>query len=231
MNIEEFKRNHPVGFCKVPENRAKVPLLSVGAEKFVAPLVVDLRGYCTKTEDQGQYPYCAAYTASQFAENIKWRVNGYPKDIDPVPLYNFAKSIDGDPHGDGTTLDAVCEALRHFGYFDPDKCKTRLIWGGSGARDAVKFAIHRYGVALGAFNITEEWYGKNKNDCIIKNGKSPHVGGHANLIAGYNLTGVILQNSWGLSFGLDGFSIMTWEEFDRQFIYAAVLTNALDGLK
>lgn len=231
MNIEEFKKNHPVGFCKVPKDKLKVPLLAVGSEQFVAPLVVDLRGYCTKTEDQGQYPHCAAYTASQFAENIKWRVNGYPKDIDPVPLYNFAKSIDGDPNGDGTTLDAVCEALRHFGYFDPDKCRTRLIWGGSGARDAVKFAIHRYGVALGAFNITEEWYGKFANDAIIKNGNSPHVGGHAVTVVGYNLTGLIIQNSWGKTWGLDGFGIITWEEFDRQFIYAAVLTNALDGLK
>ena len=228
MNIEEMKKR--VGFCKVPE-RNKVPMLCVGAEKFVPPLVVDLRGYETKTEDQGQYPHCAAYTASQFAENIKWRVNGYPKDIDPVPLYNYAKSIDGDPHGDGTTLDAVCEALRHFGYFDPDKCKTRLIWEGSGARDDVKLAVHRYGCALGAFNISEEFYYKNARDCIIKDSKAPLVGGHAMEIAGYNLTGVILHNSWGLDWGMDGFGIITWEEFDRQFIYAAVLTNALDGLK
>ena len=232
LQHEDFKAKHPVGFCKIPSDRAKVPLLSVGGQRFVAPLEVDLRGYETRTENQGQLPYCAAYTAAGFTENIKWRVNGYPKDIDPVPLYKFAKTIDGDPNGDGTTLDAVCEALRHYGYFDADKCRTRLIWGDEGnARDNIRFALHRYGVALGAFNITEEWYDKNKVNHVVAIPNSPHIGGHAVEICGFNQQGVIVHNSWGVEWGLKGFAIVSWSEFDSQFIYAAVLTNALDGLK
>lgn len=231
INIEEFAKCHKVGFCRTP-NKDSTPILSVGSEQFIAPLEVDLRGYETKTEDQGSLPYCAAFTAAGFTENVKWRVNGYPKQIDPNPIYAYAKRIDGSPNTDGTTLNAVCDALRHFGYFDPDKCKTRLIWGAEpNSRENLKFAIHRYGVALGGFNITSEWYEKCEGNEVIGRSNTQFIGGHAVVICGYNPQGVVIHNSWGLNWGKKGFAIISWPEFDRQFVYAAVLTNALDGLK
>ena len=227
----KFEHEHQVGFCKVPNNLDSIPLLKASSRKFIAPVTVDLRDYCTKTEDQGNKPWCAAYTAAQWAENILWRVNDYPENIDPTWIYEYAKSVDGDPHGDGTTLVAVLEALLNKGTFDKSICKIKVINRGENARQSVKYAIHKFGCILGAFNITKEWYSLcNRDTAVTGKRNNVSMGGHAVLICGYNADGVIIQNSWGESWGEYGFGLVTWEAFDKQFLYASVLSNSLNGM-
>lgn len=227
----EFAELHKVGFCKIPSNIGNIPALKASSEKFVAPATVDLRDYCTKTEDQGSKPWCAAYTAAQWCENIKWRINDYPEDVDPTWIYSYAKSVDGDPNGDGTTLVAVLEALLDKKLFDSSKCRIKVIGSGNSAKDSIRFAVHKFGCILGAFNITDEWYSaRNGNTSVKAQRVYNSVGGHAVLICGYNRDGVIIQNSWGLNWGSYGFGLITWNAFEQQFLYAAVLSNALDGL-
>ena len=225
------QQNHPiVGFCKVPQNIGQLPVLEFAYGSFKAPDTVDLRDYCTRTEDQGSTPMCAAYTAAGFAENILWRKYDVPQQIDPVPLYKFAKQIDGDPNGDGTTLVAVCDALLNKGYFNKNICKTQIIQFGAEAK--IRYAIHKFGCCLGAFSITREWYDCNRENAVITGRtKNDSEGGHAVLICGYTRDWVIIQNSWGEDWGSYGFGFVTWEAFRKQFLYAAVISNALDGLK
>lgn len=219
-----------IGCCKVPKDIDKLPTLQFANGGFVAPDTVDLRDYCTKTEDQGSTPMCAAYTAAGFAENILWRKTDVPTQIDPVPLYKFAKTIDGDADGDGTTLPAVCDALLYKGYFNADVCKTQIIQ--FNAEQMIRYAIHKFGCCLGAFNITREWYDCNmENPLITGTVKNETEGGHAVLVCGYTRDYVIIQNSWGVDWGRYGFGFVSWEAFRKQFLYGAVLTNALDGLK
>ena len=227
----EFANLHQVGFCKVPDNIEEIPSLKASSDKFIAPATVDLRDYCTRTEDQGSKPWCAAYTAAQWCENIKWRLNDYPEDIDPTWIYEYAKSIDGDPYGDGTTLVALLKALLNKKLFDSNICKIKIINRGSTSKNNVKFAVHKFGCILGAFNITEEWYNARNGNTSVKSQQVYNsVGGHAVLICGYNRDGVIIQNSWGVNWGAYGFGLITWNAFERQFLYAAVLSNALNGL-
>lgn len=230
VNVREFKKLHKVGFLKVPANLAEMPKLKA-VKGFLAPSTVDLRDYCTATEDQGSKPWCAAYTAAGWTENIKWRINDTIEQIDPTPIYKYAKTIDGDPYGDGTTLSAVLESLLHLGYFDRSKCRIRTIVGGAGAKLAVKYAVHKFGCVLSGFNITDEWYEKNSKDSVVTGDpKFSACGGHAVLICGYNKHGVIIQNSWGKEWGKWGFGLISWNAFNTQFMYGAVLSNALDGL-
>jgi len=228
---EEFAKLHKVGFCKIPTDIDELPALKASSSRFIAPATIDLRDYCTKTEDQGSKPWCAAYTAAQWCENIKWRINDYPENVDPTWIYSYAKSIDGDPKGDGTTLVAVLKALLYKKLFDEKLCKIKVISKGSSARSNVKYAIHKFGCILGAFNITQEWYTVRNGNMSVKgiNGYES-VGGHAVLFCGYNRDGVIIQNSWGEGWGSYGFGLISWNAFDQQFLYAAVLSNALDGL-
>lgn len=231
MSMEDFKKEHPAGFCAVPADLDSLPVLMMRGGRFVAPDTVDLRDYCTRTEDQGSKPWCAAYTAAQWCENVKWRVNDYPEDVDPTWIYSYAKSVDGSPNTDGTTLVAVLEALLDRKMFNPDKCKVKVI-GRIGGIDRIKYAVHKFGCALGAFNITDEWYNLSDGNTtsVTGNGDRRDLGGHAVLICGYNRDGVIIQNSWGTGWGSYGFGLITWNAFSRQFLYGAVLSNALDGL-
>ena len=219
------------GGLKVPEKILKREMFCA-TKNFSAPEELILKGYCTPVENQGNLPYCAAYSASSFAENILWRKNHYHRDIDPVPLYKYAKTIDGDPNGAGTYLECTMEALLEKGYFDKDICQIKQIGGelmfgnGSAIKD-VKFAIHRYGVCMAGFNITTEWYSPRNN--IIKADRSyGSEGGHAVIICGYDKDGFIIMNSWGESYADKGFVKVSYNAFSKQFIYTTVMTHVLD---
>lgn len=234
IDISEMIRMHPVGDCKIPENLDSLPSLSVSSKQFQAPSTIDNRDYCLKTLNQGQLPWCAAYTAKMFCEVVKWMERDYPDQnlISAETIYKYAKSIDGDPNGEGTTLTAVLQSLLDKGIFDKNKCKIQVIRKNSMSRENVKYAIHKFGTLPSAFNCTTEWYSLNKNKtCITGNGNYSVCGGHAVLIDYYDRDGVGFCNSWGEDYGMWGHGMMTWRMFDEQFLYAACLTNVFDGLK
>lgn len=230
----ELSHQYITGDCKIPDNIDTLPKLSLPKHPFVAPRRIDNRDQCIPTGDQGQLPHCAAWTMRGYMGAIMWKRNDYPPtDINPSEIYSHAKKIDGDPNGNGTTLTAVLDYALKNKIFDSNKCKIEVIWNVSNARDCVKYAIHKYGCILSAFNITTEWYTCNKQKSSITGNGSyrRNAGGHAVLAVGYDENGIYIQNSWGEQWSQWGFGLITWEEFDRQFLYAACLSNALDGLK
>ena len=228
--MNKYAKMFVPGGLKVPKELKKSRLFCA-AKNFQAPKELILIGYCVPVDDQGQLPWCAAYSAANYAENLLWRKRGYHQEINPAPLYNYAKSIDGDPNGDGTYLECTLEALLKYGYFDSSVCKIKTIGGGTfgnnSALNDIKYAIHKYGVVMAGFNITDEWFNPKKG--VVCGGGSSR-GGHAVLIVGYDEDGVLIQNSWGASYAHDGFVYLTNRAFDEQFMYAAFLTRALDGL-
>lgn len=223
------KMFNPYGL-KVPARLAKKNLLKFGARtEHPGRLILD--GYATAVENQGDKPYCAAYSASSFAESVLWRKNGYRTEIDPDPLYFHAKKIDGDPGGDGTYLECTLDALLERKYFDRGVCKVKTFGGnrfGSSGLPAVKNAIHRYGVCIAGFDITGEWFSPKGN--VIRGVRSPSQGGHAVTLVGYDSDGVLVLNSWGREYAKDGFVYITNRAFEDQFMYGAVLTRCLDNL-
>ena len=159
---------------------------------------------------------------------------GYRVEIDPDPLYLHAKTIDGDPTGDGTYLECTLDALLENGYFDRAACKVKTFGGsvlglGSNGLASVKNAIHRYGVCIAGFNITGEWFSP-KGGIIRGTEKSPE-GCHAVTLVGYDAYGVLIMNSWGRDYAHDGKVYITNKAFDDQFIYGSVLTHCLDGME
>lgn len=232
--ISKFAQKHRVGdWCKpILDDVEKPPVLKFG--KLDVPAMCDNRNYCTPVEDQGSKPWCAAYTAAAFAENVLWRRDGRIKQIEPDWIYKYAKQHDGDPLGDGTTLNCVLDALMAKDVFDPGICSIRRVgrgWHGTDELD-VKAAIHRFGCFLAGFNITEEWYKLSlRNVFEIRGEKSASMGGHAVLVCGYTPKGVWIENSWGASWGYHGFGFMSWEAFREQYMYGTVLTNCLNGFK
>lgn len=219
---------------KVPVRLPAKTALRASA-RFEAPRELILDGYCTPVEDQGSKPWCAAYAATSFAENVLWRVNGWHKDVDPAPVYRNAKAIDGDPDGDGTYLECALKGLQAAGVF-PETCRVRTFgssWFGLGASDGVeetRYAVHRYGCCVAGFSITDEWF--SPRGAVVRGGPGHSAeGGHAVLVCGYDQDGFLVMNSWGRSYGRDGKVFVSNRAFERQFMYGAVLTRVLDGIE
>lgn len=225
---EEFERTHPVGFLKMPEQMDTLPVLRFSAERFVAPQEILLMDYCTQVEDQGTLPACAGYAASQFAENILWRKTDVPKDIDPIMLYQYAKSIDGSPNTDGTTLTAVLQALLDKNIFDKSICSIKILRN----LNQVRYAIHKFGCCLLGMNISREWYSCNSNKtAVYGKGDQTLIGGHAVLCCGYTREGLMIYNSWGIDWGHYGFCLVSWDCAEKQFVYGGVLDNCLYDMR
>lgn len=220
---KEYQTEYKLNCVITPQNLKELPLL-VAKYSFVAPTTIDLRDYCVETRDQGKLPWCAAFAATGFASNILWRKEDNPVHFEPGPIYRYAKTVDGSPNTDGTSLVAVLEGLLNFRLFDPAKSSVKVLR----IVEQVKYAVHKFGCCLVGLNVSKEWYGCNKNKSTISGKKnSGLIGGHAVLVCGYNKDGIIIQNSWGSDWGSYGFALITWKEFEREFMYGAVLDNCL----
>ena len=196
------------------------------AVKFEAPEELILRGYCTPVENQGDLPYCAAYAATSYAESVLWRKRHYREEIDPIPVYNKAKEIDGHPDVEGTTLEAALQAVIDLGYLDKTKYKVKMFGGKPLGRTdglkSVKFAVHEHGCCLGGFQLTKEWKSPSWFTNTIQGKDYPLLGGHAVLIVGWDKNKILVMNSWGEKYADGGFVWLTTHAFQKLFVLGAV---------
>ena len=180
------------------------------------PNRIDRRDEMLPASDQGSTSECAAYSIAGIIESINWRDTGIFTQIDPGPIYAEAKRNDGYP-GDGTTLDAVLNAVVKLGLM----AKPKEIFTIED-REGYYRALHRYGFVHLAFNITDAWSNPETNGELPDDAKLPLVGGHAVVGCGYNRAASgwnAIQNSWNDSLGWHGFMRMSHAQFDRQFMY------------
>lgn len=183
--------------------------------KFVAPKKLDFRDMCIPTSDQGSTSKCAAYSSAGYLEVRNWRINHYPEQINPDPIYAEAKRLDGD-NSDGTTLNSVAQAIINLGLIKgtPEYIGHSI--------DEAKFAIHRFTTMIAGFMISNDW-NHTSGDGIIPNSYPGLMGGHAVLCCGYSDEGIYLQNSWSPQWGLYGFAVLSWEQFLTQFMGGVVI--------
>lgn len=222
----DMEARHPLGGLLIPPDLDDLPVLSFSASKFVAPRTIYCMDYFLPAKDQGKKPWCAGYAASSFLENIVWRRDDVPLNVDPTWIYQWAKQHDGRPNEGGTSLTAVLNALLAHNCFNQGQSPVKVLR----TVEQVKYALHKYGACLLGLNITREWYGCNKNKTAIygQSGYNPAlIGGHAVVSGGYDKDGIYILNSWGGDWGSHGRALLTWDQLARQFIYGAVPDNCL----
>jgi hypothetical protein len=188
---------------------------------YFVPATVDLRPQLLPSNHQGETPLCAAFAVAGWLEYLRWKYFGEVNQIDPEPIYKTAKSLDGYPQVEGTTLEAAIAAAEKLGYFkDFQYGSIRKIR----ATDAPQ-ALHRYGIVLCGLNITENWTRVDNTGWLKPGGAI--LGGHAVLLCAYSLRHnppwYAVQNSWGTDYGWHGFVRLTPDIFHSQFLYGAVM--------
>lgn len=200
-----------------------IPQLAKGG--IMVPSSLDLRDKVLPTENQGTTPHCVAYTCTSWAENILWMKTGTPKNLDADKVYKYAKTIDGYPDTDGTTLDAALKAMIHLKMIDASKTDVKLF----NLVIDLKRAIHKYGPTPICMRISTTW-NKHYGKLVMDTTTGDNLGGHAVIACGYNRTGVYIQNSWSKDWGKYGFALITWDVFNAQFVYGAVVKDCLNDM-
>lgn len=157
--------------------------------------------------DQGSRSICVPCSVSAY---LNWHENlktGSKKDnkIDYDEIYDIRAN-----DGDGMTFKEALRYLRHHGVSSKAGVlkinEYAMIKNGG----ALKMALVMNGPCLGAlpvYNDRDEFWKSNPGDCFC--------GYHAISIVGYNDEGFIIRNSWGPSFGNNGYSTLKFEDYSK----------------
>jgi hypothetical protein len=188
------------------------------AEQFQAPRKIDNRDMCLASNNQLQTPRCVGYSVAGYCEFQHWKTEHFPQQLDADAIYLKAKTIDGIPNENGTYPWAAIKAAVSLNMI---KGEGKTI---QPTKLDVQFAIHQYGVCIGAFMITDDWnYVERKTGIIRNTPDAKKRGGHAILCVGYNSDGLMIENSWGSEWGNFGFAVLSWAQFSTQIMNAMVI--------
>lgn len=199
-------------------DRLRRKLVAAAPVTYVTPRLVDLRAQLLPSNNQGTSSECAAFALAGCLEFHNWKREGVAEQIDPYPIYKRAKEIDEMPNVEGTTLEAAVQAAMDLGLLSwLDNAGIREVI----SADQVKRAMHRSGVLLAAFNITDQWSFADAEGWIPEGGQM--AGGHAVCLCSYDQVFSRpyfgFQGSWGNQ-GWRGFNRLSPEQFRMQFSYA-----------
>lgn len=177
-----------------------------GDEKIELPEKYTYKAYLPQVLDQGSDSICVPCTVSAYLnwkENLK---NGDTKD-NKIALYDIYKSRTNT--GEGMTYKDAFHYLRHNGV----KSKSGILkinsYGKINNILALKYAIVMNGPCCGALPVysnDKEFWKKKYGDKML--------GGHAISIVGYDEGGFFIRNSWGSSFGDNGYTYIKNEDMD-----------------
>ena len=154
--------------------------------------------------DQGTLSICVPCSLSAY---LNWKENlntGSKKDnkIKYMDIYNARTN-----YGDGMSFKEALHYLRHHGV--QSNAGTLKIDSYAMIKNEIslKAALIANGPCIGGlpvYNYSNEFWKKNPGDSLI--------GGHAISIAGYDDTGFLIRNSWGRSFGDNGYTHIKYED-------------------
>jgi hypothetical protein len=155
-------------------------------------------------KNQGNSQKCVPYSISTIIEiNKKLDGNEYYLSIDDI--YD-----NRNPKTDGMQIKDALNYIKNTGYCstNDDNREQILSYGRLNSYLAIKNSVFMNGpciMALPVYDIdrVDFWNGYN------------FQGGHAITCVGYNEEGLILLNSWGSSFGNNGFCVLPYTECNK----------------
>lgn len=210
---------------------------------FEVPVKIDLdtyKAFKVPILDQGKEGACTGFGLATVANYLlrKRKVVPDPAPVSPRMLYEMAKRYDewtGENYSGSSARGAmkgwhkhgVCEAECWPYKVDSKKREERL--NASRITDALKRPLGAYfrvnhkdlvamhtamaevGILYATSNVHTGWQQAGKDGIIKYSGEQ--VGGHAFAIVAYDDRGFWIQNSWGKSWGKDGFGLVSYDDW------------------
>ena len=157
--------------------------------------------------NQGQDQICVPCTISSY---LNWKKNlkdGTSKDND-ISLFEIYRSRTN--YGEGMTYKDALKYLRKNGVKSNAGRLYISQYGRVMSELLLKYAIIMNGPCFGALPVYSD------RDCFWRKGYGDRLQGyHAIALVGYNKEGFIIRNSWGTSFGDDGYVTIPYNEFNE----------------
>lgn len=217
------------------------------------PSKYSIRDKMTPVRSQGNEGACVGFAGAVGVKEYQEQIDyGIFVSLSPRFLYEESKKISG--HKEGTTLVACAKVLvekgiceeKYWKYIPKDpqqpfpdayhnalKYKVEPMWTRITNEKELKASLVKYGALLIGVKVYRNWYRQ-------KNGHIPNatfcdkikgvLGGHAITITSYNdeTQEYEFKNSWGESWGNQGYGFLTYKEMRRTLMDAVCLIDIDD---
>lgn len=197
-----MKKNIVFGY--VPSTMDGTEYHFTGEYEQELPSEYSYREYLPPVLNQGELSICVPCSVSAF---LNWKENlkdGTSKDnnISLMDIYNSRSN-----KGEGMTFKDALKFLRHKGVKSKNgKLKINSYALVHRVRD-LQYALVMNGPCVGALPV----WSNNDNFWVDEGGN--FMGYHAISIVGYSENGFIIRNSWGKSFGENGYVTIPYNQF------------------
>jgi C1A family cysteine protease len=228
------------------------------AELVALPASVDLRQWCSPIKDQGSLGSCVP---NCWSSGFEW----LQKKLQPsvyfagsmLALYKWARDLDGSTGDVGTTDQTMNRVVTQTGVaheslwpytisqFDvepPSSVKTDAAKAKAtktntvgGSVSAIKAALNQPVPVMFTFNVYQGYEDATNYGGHIAMPSGTPLGGHCNLLVGYNDASAnrdgssgafIVQNSWGTVWGASGFGYMPYGYSNGGYIQTCYTVSA-----
>ena len=172
------------------------------------PKEYSYKKYLPKVLNQGSDPICVPCSLSA---NINWRLNlrkGKPKDNE-IALYDIFKSRTIE--GEGMTFKDAFKYLMETGVETKEGNYKIGSYAMVNSILAIKFAVVANGPCVGVLPV----YNADSADEFWNEKYGEFLGYHAVSIVGYDENGIIIRNSWGSSYGSDGYTLVKNKDLNK----------------
>ena len=176
---------------------------------FEIPTEYSYRKYLPSVIDQGNKPICVPCSLSAY---INWVINtdtGENKVDNEVDLQEIFDSS-SVKSSEGMTFKDGLKFLKHEGVSTKEGVETIDRYATIGSMICLKQALILNGPCVGALPVYDsrviEFWDSAYGD---------YQGGHAVAIVGYNEDGFIIRNSWGRTYGDNGYSVIPYDDFNK----------------
>lgn len=166
--------------------------------------------YLPDVLNQGDKPICVPCSVSAY---INWDENLENETVrkdNKVNLSEIYKNRE-DNSNNGMSIKDALNYLRHEGV-ETDSGRYNIDkYAKIGSEIALKQAIIINGpcvAGLPVYDTTIDEFWDNSSGGELQ-------GGHAISLVGYNKDGFIIRNSWGKTYGKDGYSVIPYEDFNK----------------
>jgi len=226
--------DHRLGYRPEPPNTKD---LMVPIPQYDLPKEVNWTSQQTEVRDQGNEGTCAGFMGAGLKEFQEWREYGKKYDFSERWIYEWAKVEDEFPGEsyEGTTIRGIMKALAKHGICpeelwpyvpgkrgEPDEQaasraypfrikKYRSLTIPEKDMRLIQRGLHETGpIALGVA-VHSTWFDVGKDGIIKPSSSQDILGYHAILAVAYDEKFLKFKNSWGISWGAQGYGFLEWE--------------------
>lgn len=156
--------------------------------------------------DQSDTPHCVGFGWAQYGNCLP--VDDNYHDPDGHAIYYECKVIDGEPRQeDGSSVHSGAKAMKARGRINA------YAWAGT--LDEITTWLQTKGPVVVGTDWTADMFTPDQSGMIHPTGEVK--GGHCYILVGYDGRTLKLQNSWGASWGLNGFAYIDAQEWWQLF--------------